>query len=174
MAALSATFNGRDDEGEDRLLSVRDVAKARRFIRAAKMTAAKGAACWCPNPECDEVIDLTAPKPFCAVCATEVCKACQQEKHAGPCVAALDASSAKLCRDNFQKCPRCKAVVEKKMACDHMRCRCGQMFCYNCGARGHGCPMECKRPRVFDPSEAQRPVNPEPEHDSESDSHGDY
>ena len=56
------------------------------------MTAAKGEACWCPNPECDEVIDLTAPKPFCAVCATEVCKACQQEKHAGPCVAALDAS----------------------------------------------------------------------------------
>ena len=89
-------------------------------------------------------------------------------------MAALDASSVKLCRDNFQKCPRCKAVVEKKMACDHMRCRCGQMFCYNCGARGHGCPMECKRPRVFDPSEAQRPVNPEPEHDSDSDSHGDY
>ena len=79
----------------------------------------------------------------------------------------------KLCRDNFQKCPRCKAVVEKKMACDHMRCRCGQMFCYNCGARGHGCPMECKRPRVFDPSEAQRPVNDEPEHDSDSDD-GDY
>ena len=173
LAALSATFNGRDDEGEDRLLSVRDVAKARRFIRAAKMTAAKGAACWCPNPECDEVIDLTAPKPFCAVCATAVCKACQQEKHAGPCVAALDASSVQLCRDNFQKCPRCKAVVEKKMACDHMRCRCGQTFCYNCGARGHGCPMECKRPRVFDPSEAQRPVNPEPEHDSDSDD-GDY
>ena len=48
------------------------------------------------------------------------------------------------------------------------------MFCYNCGARGHGCPMECKRPRVFDPSEAQRPVNDEPEHDSDSDSHGDY
>ena len=59
------------------------------------------------------------------------------------------------------------------MACDHMRCRCGQTFCYNCGARGHGCPMECKRPRVFDPSEAQRPVNPEPEHDSDSDD-GDY
>jgi hypothetical protein len=34
--------------------------------------------------------------------------------------------------------------------------------------------MECKRPRVFDPTEAQRPVNPEPEHDSDSDSHGDY
>ena len=31
------------------------------------------------------------------------------------------------------------------------------LYCYNCGARGHGCPMECKRPRVFDPP--QRPVN---------------
>ena len=40
-----------------------------------------------------------------------------------------------------------------------MRCRCGTLFCYNCGARGHGCPMDCKRPRVFDPPEAERPVN---------------
>ena len=49
----------------------------------------------------------------------------------------------------------------------------GSKTCNNCGARGHGCPMECKRPRVFDPSEAQRPVNDEPEHDSDSDD-GDY
>ena len=139
------------------------------------MIGAKGAACWCPNPSCDEVIDLTASTPMCGVCATEVCKACNQEKHAGPCASALDASSAKLCRENFQKCSSCKAIVEKKMACDHMRCRCHQAFCYNCGARGHGCPMECKRPRVFDPPEAERPVNPEPEHDSDEESHdGDY
>ena len=26
-----------------------------------------------------------------------------------------------------------------------------QRFCYNCGARGHGCPTGGKRPRVFDP-----------------------
>ena len=52
-----------------------------------------------------------------------------------------------------------QAVVEKKIACDHMTCRCGAKFCYNCGARGHGCPMDCKRPRVFDPPEAERLVN---------------
>ena len=76
-------------------------------------------------------------------------------------------------RAHLKRCPGCSAVIEKRLGCDHMRCRCGQMFCYNCGARGHGCPMESKRPRVFDPSEAQRPVNPEPEHDSDSDD-GDY
>ena len=80
----------------------------------------------------------------------EVCKSCYQKKHAGPCAVAADSSSVKLCRDNFQKCPRCKAVVEKKMACDHMRCCCGQTFCSDLRLRRarHGCPMECKRPRA--------------------------
>ena len=62
------------------------------------------------------------------------------------------------------------ASKARRSCFDDPRCT---SFCYNCGARGHGCPMECKRPRVFDPSEAQRPVNPEPEHDSDSDD-GDY
>ena len=135
LAALGAQWSvkkyaGEDSDGveTDRLLGQSDCAKARRFIRAAKMTAAKGVACWCPNPACDEVIDLLSAMPICKVCACEVCKSCYQKKHAGPCAVAADSSSLKLCRDNFQKCPRCKAVVEKKMACDHMRCRCGQTF----------------------------------------------
>ena len=146
LAALGAQWSVKKYAGEDpggvetdRLLGQSDCAKARRFIRAAKMTA-KGVACWCPNPACDEVIDLLSAMPICKVCACEVCKSCYQKKHAGPCAVAADSSSLKLCRDNFQKCPRCKAVVEKKMACDHMRCRCGQTFCYRRGARATGVP----------------------------------
>ena len=142
----------------DRLLSTQDCDKARRFMRAAKVAATKGAACWCPNG-CDELVDLTSATPQCRICAVEVCTTCLQKKHSGDCVAASNAADEALWRDNWQRCPGCKAIVEKKEACDHMRCRCGTTFCYNCGARGHGCPMKCMRPRVFDPPDAQRPVN---------------
>ena len=143
---------------QDRLLTTDECAKARRFIRAAKVQATKGAACWCPNG-CDELVDLTSATPQCRICAVEVCTTCLQKKHSGECAQAATSADEDLWRENWQRCPGCKAVVEKKIACDHMTCRCGAKFCYNCGARGHGCPLSCKRPRVFDPSEAERPVN---------------
>ena len=68
-------------------------------------------------------------------------------------------------------------VVEKSAACDHMRCRCGARFCYKCGARGHSCPLNCPKPRVFDPpapapAPAPKPRAPRaPQDDSD---HGDH
>ena len=167
------TYAGEDPEASKRIgSSVRDVAKARSFIRAAKMTAAKGVACWCPNPACDEVIDLLSAMPICKVCACEVCKSCYQKKHAGPCAVAADSSSLKLCRDNFQKCPRCKAVVEKKMACDHASCRCGPDVRWLVARAATAVPWSASG-RASSTREAQRPVNDEPEPDSDSDD-GDY
>ena len=50
----------------------------------------------------------------CKVCATVVCKSCQQVGHDGPCAAAASALDENLWRGNWQRCPGCKTVVEKK------------------------------------------------------------
>lgn len=36
--------------------------------------------------------------------------------------------------DACQACPRCLVVIRKEVGCDHMRCLCGEEFCYGCGA----------------------------------------
>ena len=48
-------------------------------------------------------------------------------------------------RDFAQICPKCKTVVEKNGGCQHMTCKCGEQFCFECGeewngGRGHSSP----------------------------------
>ena len=43
----------------------------------------------------------------------------------------------------FKQCPKCNFWVEKSEGCDHMSCRCGQMFCYKCGGIYRAC--ECSK-----------------------------
>ncbi|AES70449.1 putative transcription factor C2H2 family [Medicago truncatula] len=37
-------------------------------------------------------------------------------------------------RESWKKCPRCSFYVERINGCNHMMCRCGCDFCYNCGS----------------------------------------
>lgn len=41
-------------------------------------------------------------------------------------------------RQLCQACPKCLVVVRKEIGCNHMECRCGQSFCYGCGAPKDG------------------------------------
>ena len=34
---------------------------------------------------------------------------------------------------NLKKCPKCGAWVQKASGCDHIACKCGYAFCFNCG-----------------------------------------
>nr|GMC54405.1 probable E3 ubiquitin-protein ligase RNF217 [Ipomoea batatas]GMC55132.1 probable E3 ubiquitin-protein ligase RNF217 [Ipomoea batatas] len=36
-------------------------------------------------------------------------------------------------KKQWQKCPKCKMLVEKSEGCLHMTCRCKHQFCYRCG-----------------------------------------
>ena len=46
-----------------------------------------------------------------------------------------DAAMERLLTSNIvRRCPRCKHGIEKSDGCDHMRCRCGASFCWQCGA----------------------------------------
>ncbi|KAG9457602.1 hypothetical protein H6P81_002110 [Aristolochia fimbriata] len=45
----------------------------------------------------------------------------------------------------WQRCPRCKFIVEKSDGCLHITCRCKYEFCYRCGCEWrdtHRCPVE--------------------------------
>ena len=157
-AALAPAQLGAHVLGRGPLLSPAKVAKVKAFARAARVRGPRK--CWCPK-QCDAVVDLAADAR-CPECDVAVCPDCRQEAHDGPCADALAGRDAAVWRDKWQRCPDCRNLVEKSAACDHMTCRCGARFCYNCGARGHGCPLECRRPRVFDPKEEDRPKNAAP------------
>ncbi|KAK2067018.1 hypothetical protein P8C59_000788 [Phyllachora maydis] len=43
----------------------------------------------------------------------------------------------------WQRCHRCKAMVELDPGCNHMICRCGAEFCMLCGSKGKTCPCPC-------------------------------
>ena len=130
-----------------KILEGSDVTKFERFVRAARIRGGdKG---WCPNPDCDTVIDF-AVTTSCPKCALDLCPRCRQAAHHGNCIDFFGAANLKLANDKrFQSCPQCNAVVEKAEACDHMSCPCGARFCYVCGALGHNCPTTCTKSRHF-------------------------
>ncbi len=33
----------------------------------------------------------------------------------------------------WKRCPSCRAMIERTWGCNHIRCRCGIHFCYDCG-----------------------------------------
>ena len=44
----------------------------------------------------------------------------------------VDNSNAEFIRNRTRDCPRCGTKVFKDEGCDHMRCTCGQSFCWRC------------------------------------------
>ncbi|KAH7326516.1 hypothetical protein B0I35DRAFT_475157 [Stachybotrys elegans] len=41
--------------------------------------------------------------------------------------------------EGWKRCFNCRALVEHRMACHHMTCRCGTQFCYVCGQKWKTC-----------------------------------
>ena len=50
------------------------------------------------------------------------------------CSRNTDASFDSLVQERMQRCPRCRAPVEKSEGCNQMTCRCGNHFGYVCSA----------------------------------------
>ncbi|XP_040942093.1 E3 ubiquitin-protein ligase arih1 [Gossypium hirsutum] len=38
-------------------------------------------------------------------------------------------------RKKWRQCPNCKMLVGKSFGCHHVKCRCGERFCYNYGGK---------------------------------------
>lgn len=65
----------------------------------------------------------------------------------------------RLTDPTLKPCPACGAAVSKTMACDHMHCRCGADFCYQCGANYRNGGRSCNYPNCVEPLGGQ-PIAP--------------
>lgn len=64
-------------------------------------------------------------------------KTCEENKNKYPKgVRQLDKFAKKY---NLKKCSHCKTYVEKSHGCNSMKCYCGHIFCYACGASNKNC-----------------------------------
>lgn len=70
----------------------------------------------------------------CFMCDKPICMKCQTDFHGNtPCDQARDEATEKFIRETTKTCPSCEHGVHKTEGCNHMQCRCGVDFCYQCG-----------------------------------------
>ncbi|KAJ9132512.1 RBR-type E3 ubiquitin transferase [Pleurostoma richardsiae] len=106
---------------------------------------------YCPSRRCGEWIrpedtyhEDGRVVAKCGHCKTKVCCACNGKWHKSRECPGDDETNRLLEQakeEGWQRCYRCKAMVELKEGCNHMTCRCGAEFCMICGAKWKGC--EC-------------------------------
>ncbi|KAG7135211.1 E3 ubiquitin-protein ligase itt1 like [Verticillium longisporum] len=78
----------------------------------------------------------------CSRCRLKVCCACHGKWH-GSRECPKDEETTIFLQQakeaGWQRCHRCKAMVELKEGCNHMTCRCGAEFCMICGLKWKSC-----------------------------------
>lgn len=99
---------------------------------------------YCSNRHCAKFIkpdNITADTAVCQACQKETCALCQNPRHNGVCP--RDPSIQRLIevanKEEWQRCPNCRTLVELTTGCYHMRCRCGTQFCYLCATLWKTC-----------------------------------
>uniref|UniRef100_A0A383VM63 RBR-type E3 ubiquitin transferase n=1 Tax=Tetradesmus obliquus TaxID=3088 RepID=A0A383VM63_TETOB len=87
----------------------------------------------------------------CSHCSHECCTSCRCAWHAGLSCASYQALPASEkgeadlalfqlgSSQHWRRCPTCRAMVERIEGCNYMMCRCGEPFCYACGAPINTC-----------------------------------
>lgn len=101
---------------------------------------------WCPSvPHCGRAVQVDS-EPHCeptCECGHQFCFACCQAPHT-PCSCEIwrrwlektsgESENKTWMTANTKPCPKCQWPVEKSSGCNHVTCRCGQHFCWLCGA----------------------------------------
>lgn len=101
---------------------------------------------FCPSvPWCERAVQVDGD-PFCepeCVCGCVFCFKCGKEPHS-PCTCDMwrlweektsgDSETVHWMMANTKPCPKCHKPVEKNGGCNHVICKCGQPFCWLCGA----------------------------------------
>eukprot|EP00959_Pyramimonas_sp_CCMP1952_P282176 5897859-Pyramimonas_sp.AAC.1 len=93
---------------------------------------------YCPN--CSKFIGergcFDKARRTCDTCGGLYCASCGDEWHAGVCrhdrPDELELRTV-AAEEGWQQCSQCKRIVERSEGCNHMACKCGYQFCYNCG-----------------------------------------
>ncbi|EIT79717.1 hypothetical protein BDV35DRAFT_380583 [Aspergillus flavus] len=100
---------------------------------------------YCANLSCSRYLpptSMTLTTRLCPSCNTETCPTCKQRAHAGVCVNG-EVEILKMAEaEGWQRCARCRNMVELKSGCNHITCRCGFEFCYVCALKWKICGCE--------------------------------
>lgn len=90
----------------------------------------------CPAVDCPgySPVNEVSGRCQCDICGSDWCGLCssQHEPHQ-QCVADDTQLNAISVDKPFKRCPSCHHMIEKSEGCNHMVCRCGQEFCFECG-----------------------------------------
>ncbi|KAH8116470.1 hypothetical protein DFH11DRAFT_1213550 [Phellopilus nigrolimitatus] len=101
---------------------------------------------YCCNAQCAKFLgprqECAAPA-HCGSCGTETCALCTAPAHPATVRCTVDKGLRKALvlgqARGWQRCPRCRQLVERNNGCYHMSCRCGAQFCYLCAAAWKTC-----------------------------------
>ncbi|KAB8204430.1 hypothetical protein BDV34DRAFT_213885 [Aspergillus parasiticus] len=100
---------------------------------------------YCANLSCSRYLPpapMALTTRLCPSCNTETCPTCKQRAHAGICVDG-EVEILKMAEvEGWQRCARCRNMVELKSGCNHITCRCGFEFCYICALKWKTCGCE--------------------------------
>ncbi|CAE6999781.1 hypothetical protein PTTW11_00952 [Pyrenophora teres f. teres] len=93
---------------------------------------------YCSNSECGRFIApcyIAAGEATCPRCKTRTCTMCNSPQHEGDCPAdtGLEAILDLGAENQWRRCFSCRSMVSIERGCNHMTCRCGAEFCYQCG-----------------------------------------
>jgi hypothetical protein len=112
---------------------------------------------WCPTAGCEYVFIYDHHNPMganflCPLCLQNYCLDCRVQYHTGKSCGEYKADkiNSTFSKDDeqflsfvkgakFKQCGKCKFWVERNQGCNHMTCRCGYQFCYQCGGQYGQC-----------------------------------
>eukprot|EP00761_Pharyngomonas_kirbyi_P000437 gb/GECH01000437.1/.p1 GENE.gb/GECH01000437.1/~~gb/GECH01000437.1/.p1 ORF type:complete len:1545 (+),score=293.73 gb/GECH01000437.1/:1-4635(+) len=88
----------------------------------------------CPTPDCPQVGYSEDINFKCSVCTKSYCMPCSRSNVATQPHPGTDCATNNtlLALEDFQKCPKCDAGIQKSEGCMHMKCVCGTHFCWRC------------------------------------------
>ncbi|KAK4445275.1 putative RING finger protein [Podospora aff. communis PSN243] len=103
---------------------------------------------YCSQPSCSTFIPLGAIKGdvgTCVKCSATTCSLCKKPAHSTT-DCPDDPAARELMRlaeaEKWRKCSSCSRYVELTIGCNHITCRCGAQFCYECGETWKRCRCE--------------------------------
>ncbi|PYH92715.1 putative E3 ubiquitin ligase [Aspergillus ellipticus CBS 707.79] len=79
----------------------------------------------------------------CRICQCQTCTLCKRQAHPGAeCVDDYGEVLNIAKEQGWQRCARCRNIVELGIGCNHITCRCRYEFCYICGKLWKNCTCE--------------------------------
>ena len=110
---------------------------------------------YCSNAQCARFLGARqrkAASTACTDCHVQTCALCTAPAHPPSQKCKIDKGMRKALKlgqsNGWQRCPRCRQLVERNDGCYHMSCRCGAQFCYLCADNWGRCKCWQRR-RAF-------------------------